>query len=223
MSTPGKAIRQAREDAGLTLRELAAKMTELGHSITFSALAQKERGGIKVTPQDRKFVAKAVGESIEKFDARWRGSRIDQSTGEEDGIPVINQAPAGMVIDYTEYGTDSGQGFKYIDRGQIDDEFAFAVIVVGDSMEPSLFAGDYVIFSPLNVPRPRAVLDRGKTVFVRFGPVAKSHGCCIARYGGMVETKLVFTKDNPGRKGFTVPPEDIEQLSVAVERRTARI
>lgn len=215
-------MRAAREERGITLREMASRVQKIGWDISYSALAQKERGGIKITPPERKYIAQALDMTLDEFDALWRASRIERTDGDEsgkNGIPVINRAPAGMVVDYHEYGVDSGQGHTYIDRGNIDDPFAFAVIVVGDSMEPELREGDYVIFSPMNVPKPRAKLEPGKVVFIRVGQDAKNPGCCIARFDSADGQVLKFTKDNKKHKAITVNREHIEQLSVMVQMR----
>lgn len=207
-----------REEQGLTVRALAGLV-----GINFTGVAARERGEIRVKPPERKRFAQAFGMTIEEFDARWRASKVERTIGGE-GIPVINRAPAGMIVDYEEYGVDSGQGTEYIERGSIDDPLAFAVVVVGESMETALFDGDYVIFSPVaRVPKPRAELKPGAVCFVRIGQDAKRSGCSIARFKGTDGKSLEFTKDNKQHKGFCVDREHVEQLAVAVERRTKRL
>lgn len=206
----------------MTVRDLASLV-----GLDYSNLSKRERGEIKrISPAERRLFAKAFGISIEDFDSRWRAYRIEQTVGDPErrGIPVINRSPAGTVVDYAEYGVDSGQGHEYIERGGVDDPLAFAVIIVGDSMEPNLFEGDYVIFSPVaRVPKPRAELKPEAVCFVRVVQDAKEPGCCVARFKGSDGKSLVFTKDNRKHKGVTVPREHVEQLAVAVERRTKRL
>lgn len=223
----GQAIRQLREEREWGLRDLAAKVTALGLPLSHQAVQTREKGAVPVNPRERKIFARVFELSLEDFDKRWRGSKLDRTDGDESGrrgIPVINRAPAGMVIDYNEYGVDSGQGYEYIERGTVDDDLAFAVVVVGDSMEPRLHEGDYLIFSPLNVPKPRAALDVGCVAFIRFAPDSKKVGCCLARFMGKgPDGKLRFSKDNPKHKGHVLAPTEIEQLAVAVERRSRAI
>lgn len=222
MAAVGQVIRQLREEAGWGLRELEDALRKTGLNLSYQSISLREKGGVQVNPRERRHFAQAFGKSLDEFDAMWRGARVDRSVG-SIGIPVVNRAPAGMVIDYEEYGVDTGQGFTYIERGDVDDELAFAVIVVGDSMEPRLYAGDYLVLSPMTVPRPKAVLDTGKVVFVRFGPESRREGCCIAVYDGTDDGKVRFSKANARYKPFSVPREHIQQLAVAVDRRTKRI
>jgi transcriptional regulator with XRE-family HTH domain len=225
MTAIGDAIKRLREERGWNQRDLAERMTAAGFKLDYSNLAKRERGEIKrILPPERRVYAQVFGMKLEEFEATWRASKIEQTNGGGAGIPVINRAPAGTIVDYEEYGIDSGQGHEYIERGGIDDPLAFAVIVVGASMEPALFEGDYVIFSPVaRVPKPRAELKPGAVCFVRTSPEVKGCGCCIARFKGTDGKALDFTKDNKKHKGFSVSREHIEQLAVAVERRTKRL
>ncbi len=221
MTAIGDAIKRLREERGWNQRKLATLVTEAGFKIDHSNLAKRERGEIKnVKPPERRAYAKVFGLTQEEFDAEWRASRIDQTNGGGPGIPVINRAPAGTIVDYEEYGVDSGQGMEYIERCNVEDPLAFAVIVVGDSMEPELRSGDYAVFSPVfRVPKPRAEAKPGSICFVRIGGGAKRNGCSIARLKAATSTSLEFSKDNPKHKGFSVDQEHLEQFAVLVELR----
>lgn len=218
MTAIGTAIRQLREAKGWTLQELADKM-----GLAMSTIAKKEHGTIRVKPPEYKLFAKAFGLSTEQFNNHWRATKIEQTVG-GPGIPVINRAPAGRVINYEEYGTDSGQGFEYLDRGNVNNPNAFAVIVVGDSMEPTLVENDYVVFAP-----PTAHTDTikdGQIVFVRFSDSAEASlagGCTIARfYAHNKNARLV--KENRKYPDINVPfdIDTVSRISVAVEIRTRR-
>lgn len=217
MSALGQLVRKLREERGWTLDELAQRINVSG-----SALARKERGEIRIKPPERKDLAKVFGMSLEDFDQQWRAGRMERTVG-GPGIPVINRAPAGQVIDYEEYGVDSGQGMEYLDWGDIRDDLAFAVVVVGDSMEPSLSGGDYLILSSMSLPKPRARLEDGSVVFVRFTPESGRRGCTIARWHPQPDGSIILSKDNSRHKPIVCQREDIEQLAVAVEKRSKRI
>lgn len=206
-----------REERGLTLRELAAKL-DISHSV----LAAKERGKVRIKPPERKRIAKALGLTLDAFDDHWRGTRVTVSKL-SPGIPVVNRAPAGQVLPFEECFMDSGHGFEFLERGDVGDELAFAVIVTGESMEPGLHDGDYLVFSPLTVPKPRAVLEAGNVVFVRFTPESGRDGCTIARYQRQPDGRVVLTKDNPKHAPIVCRTEDIQQLAVAIEKRSKRI
>lgn len=63
-------------------------------------------------------------------------------------IPVINKVPAGYPADFDDMGYPTGFADDYVRCPDIHDPNAFAVRVVGDSMEPKFKEGHIVVFSP---------------------------------------------------------------------------
>jgi len=63
-------------------------------------------------------------------------------------VPVINNVAAGYPVDYDDKGYPPGGADDYVRCPDLHDASAFAVRVVGDSMEPKYFEGDILIFSP---------------------------------------------------------------------------
>jgi transcriptional regulator with XRE-family HTH domain len=217
MSNLGRAILELREERGMTQGELAALVGMADHS----AIAKRERGEVRVKPVEWKKFAAAFGMSVDEFNERWRGTKIDQVRGAH-GIPIINAAPAGQTVNYEEYGTDSGQGYEYIDWGSVTDDLAFAVRVVGDSMEPTMREGDTVVFSPMNRPRPPRELADGAVVLVRFSDATDRPGCTLARFFWEPDRRhFRLVKDN--RKypmaRWELVPDVIARISVAIELR----
>lgn len=217
MTALGDAIRLQRTERGWTLAHLADLV-----GMSPSTLAKKERGEVTVSPAQRRLFAKAFGMNQEEFDRLWRATRVDLVRG-ESGIPVINRAPAGIAINYEEYGTDSGQGYEYLDRGNVTDEHAFAVVIVGDSMQPLLHEGDYVVFSPvLGDQTP----TNGRVVFVRFspsGPASIAGSCTVARM--YVDGRMMrLAKENRAYPDVIVPldVDHVARIAVAIEMRTNR-
>ncbi len=208
----GKAIRALRERQKLSIREFAdkadispatvvkneASATPTGHQATYRAIA----GGFGITVND--------------LDRLWRATAIGQTKG-GDGIPLINCAPAGDVVDYEEFGTDSGQGYSYVPRGDITDPNAFAVKVVGESMVSAMFDGEIAIFSP-NRFRAETMPD-GKIVFIRFSEDSRYHGCTIARVFREPDSHVLLAKDNPKFQRRRVRTDEIIRMSALVERR----
>lgn len=204
----------------MSLRELAKRL-----GMSYSNLSKKERGEIGITPPERRALSNVFGMSLDEFDSVWRAARLEKHRG--PGIPVINVGPCGEVIDYEEYSVDSGLGYQYLDWGEIDDEHAFAVRAIGDSMEPTIHEGDFVIFSPMNVPKPSAKLVDGAIVGVRFSALAKSQGFTVGRFFKTGEADFVIRKDNrkyrdiPATLRFdSVNPPSVDRIAVAIERRT---
>jgi transcriptional regulator with XRE-family HTH domain len=216
MSAIGQAIRQLRKEQGLTLEELSEKM-----GMSIQSIQRRETGNAEVKPPERKAFAAAFGMSVDEFDQRWRATRIEQTRG-GTGIPVINRAPAGSIIDYEEFGVDSGQGYEYIDYGGLpENEHLFAVVIVGDSMTPTLQDGDRVIFRPLDSYRPRTKWEDGRVCFVRFNEDYDEPGCTVARVRSTGNGHLMLIKDNPAHSARIVGREMISQIAVAVERRSS--
>lgn len=91
----------------------------------------------------------------------------DESPKEKPGqlVPVINKVPAGYPAEFDDLGYPVGFADDYVRCPDIHDPNAFAVRVVGDSMEPKFSEGDIVIFSPA------ADVQNGDDCFVRLaGP-----------------------------------------------------
>jgi phage repressor protein C with HTH and peptisase S24 domain len=77
-------------------------------------------------------------------------------------VPVINKVSAGYPTDFDDLGYPVGFSDDYVRCPDLHDPNAFAVRVVGDSMEPRFIEGDIVIFSPA------AEVVNGDDCFVRF-------------------------------------------------------
>jgi repressor LexA len=77
-------------------------------------------------------------------------------------VPVINRVAAGYPRDFNDLDYPVGIADDYIRCPDVHDPNAFAVRVVGDSMEPKFSEGDIVIFSPA------AEVHNGDDCFVRF-------------------------------------------------------
>lgn len=91
-------------------------------------------------------------------------NKLDGDTQGGSGtlIPIINRVEAGYPADYDDLGYPTGIADDYVRCPDIYDPNAFAVRVIGDSMEPKFFEGDIVIFSPSSEVR------NGDDCFVRF-------------------------------------------------------
>ena len=77
-------------------------------------------------------------------------------------VPVINKVEAGYPADFNDLDYPVGIADDYVRCPDVHDPNAFAVRVVGDSMEPRFREGDIVIFSPA------AEVQNGDDCFVRF-------------------------------------------------------
>jgi phage repressor protein C with HTH and peptisase S24 domain len=77
-------------------------------------------------------------------------------------VPIINKVAAGYPIDFDDLEYPVGVADDYVRCPDLHDGNAFAVRVVGDSMEPKFNEGDIVVFSPA------AEVRNGDDCFIRF-------------------------------------------------------
>jgi SOS-response transcriptional repressor LexA len=68
-----------------------------------------------------------------------------------DKIPLLSKIPAGDPVLWTDGEYPAYFGDEFLDRGEVNDPNAYALIVDGDSMSPRINSGDIVIISP-NTP-----------------------------------------------------------------------
>jgi len=76
-------------------------------------------------------------------------------------VPVINKVAAGYPTDFDDLDYPVGIADDYVRCPDLHDPHAFAVRVIGDSMEPRFYEGNIVIFSPA------AEVHNGDDCFVR--------------------------------------------------------
>lgn len=214
----GQTIVRLRESRYLSQEELASKA-----GVSRSLIQNVEKmASAQMQGSKYRAIAEALGMTPSELDKEWRNGKIEQTVGDPvgRGIPLINKAPAGDVTDYHECSmADSGQGHWYVKRDGITDPHAFAVIVTGESMMPTLLDKSVVVFSPMDmdgyIKGTKFAVPDGHIVFVRFGPEAREEGCTIARVyrkGG----KIHLTKDNKKHKTIICSPEHILNMGAMV-------
>lgn len=94
---------------------------------------------------------------------KWGEDRVEDHRAALRPIPIINRVAAGYPQEFTDLSYPAGVADEYVAApAELSDLNAFAVHVVGDSMEPRYHQGDVVIFSPA------ASVKSGDDCFVRF-------------------------------------------------------
>lgn len=73
---------------------------------------------------------------------------LSGSPNRPDRIPLLTRIPGGDAVEWSDGDYPAGFGEEFIDRGDVTDSNAFALIVDGDSMSPRINSGDIVIISP---------------------------------------------------------------------------
>jgi repressor LexA len=102
------------------------------------------------------------GEKYQRILARARAAEEPENLPTAGKlVPVINNVMAGYPMDYDDKGYPPGGADDYVRCPDLHDPNAFAVRVVGDSMEPKYHQGDIIIFSPT------LAVQNGDDCFVR--------------------------------------------------------
>ena len=122
-------------------------------------------------------------------------------------VPIINKVSAGYPIDADDLGYPAGFADDYVRCPDIHDPNAFAVRVVGDSMEEKFNEGDIVVFSPA------ADVLSGNDCFVRF---SMPHENTFKRVFFESEDRVRLQPRNQNYSPMTVEGDRINGLYRAV-------
>jgi repressor LexA len=204
----GQIIRKRREELGLTLDEVSAKvgfskpylstietskvknppsdtlLSRLEEVLRFDAELLQHIAHMERMPADIRRDYEAIDAENRRFRQIIRNivrqktkasqlgeivSEAELEEGERGGelkggqlIPVINRVAAGYPTDFDDLSYPVGFADDYVRCPDLHDPNAFAVRVVGDSMEPKFNEGDIVVFSPV------AEVRSGDDCFIRF-------------------------------------------------------
>jgi len=126
-----------------------------------------------------------------------------------DRIPLLSRIPCGPPIAFTDGEYPAGFGEEFIDRGDITDPNAFALIVEGDSMSPRINSGDIVIISP-NTP----VISRSIAA-VRIN--TEEH--TLKRVIFLDNGKVLLQPENENYDPLVLEKNDVKFIGRVVERR----
>ncbi|MHC4395430.1 MAG: XRE family transcriptional regulator [Planctomycetota bacterium] len=122
-------------------------------------------------------------------------------------VPVINKVAAGYPGDFNDLDYPVGVADDYVRCPDLHDPNAFAVRVVGDSMEPKFSEGDIVIFSPA------AEVHNGDDCFVRF---AMPHETTFKRVFFEPDNKVRLQPRNEQYSPMTIEGKRVNGLYRAV-------
>ena len=178
---PRELLRLAREQAGLSLRDLAGRV-----GCPVGVLADLEEGGSRASEKlidalCRELPGLAPEDLLDGSDhpqlrsenglestsgAKTRLSLPPGMTGR--AVPYVSMAQAGT---WDANHSDALYDHTAIFAANVDDRQAFAIKVSGNSMEPELHEGDFVICSPsqeLRNGEAAVIQTRSEQVFIKY-------------------------------------------------------
>jgi repressor LexA len=122
-------------------------------------------------------------------------------------VPIINKVTAGYPAEFDDLDYPVGIADDYVRCPDLHDPNAFAVRVVGDSMEPRFTEGDIVVFSPALEVR------NGDDCFIRF---ATPHETTFKRVFFEAENKIRLQPRNESYSPTVVDGKRINGIYRAV-------
>jgi len=126
-----------------------------------------------------------------------------------DRLPLLSKIPGGFPQSYTDGEFPAGFGFEFIDRGDITDPNAFALIVDGDSMSPRINSGDIVIVSPNTEVVSRSIA----------AVTVHNDEHTLKRIIFLDNGKILLQPENEHFDPEVLDPEDVRFIGRVVERR----
>ena len=236
MSTFAELLRRKRLDVGLQQAELAGKVGVTASYVSLLECGKRPSPSDEVTRSIERALGLAPNELVRlahlertpsdirhEMDlerlyregiAHKAARTVDTPTPSIEftrRIPLINKVSAGYPSDFTDKGYPVGIADEYVNIPDIDDPNAFAVTVVGDSMEPRLYEGDVLIISP------EEAVTNGDICFVRVDQAGESSST-IKQVWHDDESSVRLESFNPRYASRIVPKESIGGIYRAVRR-----
>ena len=126
-----------------------------------------------------------------------------------DRIPLLSKIPGGAPVAFTDGEYPVGFGEEFVDRGDVSDTNAFALIVDGDSMSPRINSGDIVIISPNAPVNSRCIA----AVTIR------NEDHTLKRIIFLDKGKLLLQPENDSFDPLVVDMGDVKIIGRVIERR----
>lgn len=124
-------------------------------------------------------------------------------------VPVINDLAAGYPVDFDDKGYPPGGADDYVRCPDLHDPNAFAVRVIGDSMEPKYTQGDILVFSPATD------VNNGDDCFVR---MTEPHETTFKQVFFEPDGRIRLQPRNYNYSPLILPPERINGIWKAIFR-----
>jgi len=213
MTTPlTQALRQFREDCGLTMQDMADALGKRKSSYQYYEESYKKSTLPRELAPALIKVAKAAGLSQDRVSALIGVPITIQASDTVDALfdprklPILGGARGGLKGVFADNGMKFGETMRPLSLQGVDD--AYAVYVVGESMEPRYFAGEIVCI------HPQKPITRNCFVLVQYEEDGERH-YTIKQYLKRTETSLHLRQLNPEDE-IILPVETIFSIHKAV-------
>lgn len=197
----GKRIKESREKIGLSQTELAEKI-----GVSKQNLYKYETGIITNVPSDKIEAIAAVCKVSPSFIMGW--SDDSKPKRRYVSVPILAYVAAGIpieavtdILDYEEIPDELARGGEY-----------FGLRIKGDSMEPEIMNGDYIIV------RKQEDAENGETVVVL---INGNEGTCKKIQKG--QNSLVLVSNNREYAPMIYTREEVENLPVRIAGKVVEI
>ena len=148
MSTIGSRIRKRRKELNLTQQQLSKSL----NGVTAPAISQWESDITSPSSKNLFDLSTALGCDFAWLLNGGEESNVDLAALKSHKVPLINYIQAGMWTESCEL-RDS-KSFEYMMTSLELSDYAFALEIKGDSMEPEFKEGDVIIVDPEIPPTP---------------------------------------------------------------------
>ena len=124
-------------------------------------------------------------------------------------IPLLSRIPGGSPVAFTDGEYPVGFGEEFVDRGDITDPNAFALIVEGDSMSPRINSGDIVIISPNTPVNSKCIA----------AVTVQSEENTLKRVILLENSKVLLQPENEKYDPLVVDKNEVKFIGRVIERR----
>ena len=159
-----------------------------------------------------------VRDVLAKFPAALANAASQLRAGDTDDEP-----PAVVAS-----GVQTVRGVEWVDpngiEANVEGEPRFCCVVVGDSMEPTLYAGDMAILAPVPLSTYDSnLLVDGSIVWINFEGKQPDRSATLGRiYATSDGAGVTLAYDNRKRAPITIRKGDIKMIGRLIERRSTR-
>lgn len=212
--TLGQLLRRLREERGWSLRDVAKKV-----NLSYTTVASKERGAVKIRPHEKQIFASAYNLLPHELDKMLTNQ--EHRGGKRGQLPLLNLI-AGRIVSLTGISLTKphqAETGSYVERGDVEDEYAFAIVAPDDSMDPAVKLGDILVMSPTKVEgRSEYPVHNDDVVLVRVRPGHAHAGTHVGRYFA-TKDGFEIRFDNQQRPPIRLKHADVENLCIGLELR----